>query len=70
MPKQKTPGEILAGLRQAAGWTRYKLSKACDVDQSQIARIEAGQSCGLETARKLFRALGDEGRAAWLRLLE
>ena len=55
----ETPGEILARLRGAAGWSRYRLAKASGVDAGTIAGIEAGRTgCTLETALKLVGALG------------
>ena len=56
----RTPGEVIAGLREARGLTRYALAKLSGVGQSTLSRLESGERQGLsvETARAICAALG------------
>lgn len=58
--KVKSPGEVIAGLRERAGLTRYALAKLSGVEQSTLSRLESGERQGLsvETARMICAALG------------
>jgi len=58
--KMKTPGEVIAGLREKAGLTRYALSKLSGVEQSTLSRLESGErpNLSVETARMICAALG------------
>ena len=69
MKTQETPGEAVARLREAKGWTVYRLALVAGVGDEQIRRWEAGSDVRLATARKVFAALGDEGRQAWSAML-
>lgn len=68
---RETPGAIVARLRQARGWTAAALAREAGTQPSTVTRMEAGQRMpGLEVARRIFAALGEEGRRAWATLLD
>ena len=56
----RTPGEVIASLRESRGLTRYALAKLSGVGQSTLSRLESGERQGLsvETARAICAALG------------
>lgn len=53
-----TPGEIIRREREARGWSAYRLAKESGVAPSVLSRVEGGRTVTLETARKVFAALG------------
>jgi len=60
MPKQPEDfAATLASLREAKGWSKYRLAKLSGVSAQHLLRLERGdQQPSLEVARKLAAALG------------
>jgi transcriptional regulator with XRE-family HTH domain len=60
MPKKPDTFAVrLARLREARGWSAYRLAKEAGVTSGQLSHLESGRrGPTLETARKLARALG------------
>lgn len=58
--RQNPFGHRLRKLREARGWTKYRLSKESRVTAQYLAELEAGEKQpSLEIARRLARALGE-----------
>jgi Predicted transcriptional regulators len=52
-------GIKISHLREARGWTKYKLSKITGIDQSSLSRFESGKvKPGVEMLQKIAKALG------------
>lgn len=67
----KTPGQVIASLREQAGLTRNALARLAGVDRAHLVKIESGLGePGLGTARRIFAALGVGGREAWAAMLD
>ena len=47
-------------LREAKGWSRYRLSKEAGITRSQIANVEQGKNTSLDTFSRLLLALDVE----------
>ena len=59
MTNQETPGETIARLRHAKGWSVYRLAIKAKVNRAQLGRIERGErSMSFQTALKIAAALG------------
>jgi transcriptional regulator with XRE-family HTH domain len=59
--KEETFAQALARLRNANGWSRYRLWQESGVSQPSLGRLEKGaQSPSLATAQKIAKALGVE----------
>lgn len=43
MARKKKIGEVVAGLREAKGWTVYRLAKEAGLDPTAVYRIESGK---------------------------
>ncbi|MBI2535305.1 MAG: helix-turn-helix transcriptional regulator [Deltaproteobacteria bacterium] len=44
-------------LREARGWSRYRLGKEAGITRSQIANVEQGKNTSLDTFSRLLLAL-------------
>jgi hypothetical protein len=63
MPKQarkkvETWPDKLRAAVEASELTGYRIAQLAGIQQSQLARIMAGQGCGLETAERIGRVVG------------
>lgn len=59
MDVRNHPGPQIEALREAKGWTRYRLAKEAAVDSSFVAAVERGEkSPSWEIACRLADALG------------
>jgi len=59
MAKQETPGEVVARLRQAKGWTPYRLAKEAGLSGPVVYRLESGErGPAFGTLQAVCKALG------------
>ena len=59
MRQPETFGAVVARLREAKGWTRYRLAKTAGLSPVHLTRLEQGeQQPGLAVADRVARALG------------
>jgi transcriptional regulator with XRE-family HTH domain len=68
MPKTKTPahdGDTVKALREAKGWSAYRLAQESGVGTTTISRIEREGGLTLRVARALCRALDTDLLAFW-----
>lgn len=57
--RKPQPGEVIAGLRAAKGWTPYRLAKESGVPPQTVYRLESGaRTPGLAVLGRLCAALG------------
>lgn len=68
-PPPSSLAAIVKGLMMDKGWTMDRLGKNARVGDVAVRSILAGREPKLEVARKVFAALGGEGRAAWAAML-
>jgi transcriptional regulator with XRE-family HTH domain len=59
-PSREIVGTTVASLRRAIGWTQQELGARAGLSQSEVSRVERGQSVDLTfgTAERLLQAMG------------